>query len=248
LTQRVPLSLERHAARSWLAPKGYDFAAGDIVLPLGLTEASHALLSMALGFVRLGEEINLVALVGLQQSQNLFVDRNGSWRGDYIPFLLRTYPFALSPTSNDELVMCVLEPSPCILENTKGAPFFEPEGSLHPVTQKILEALVAFERDRKSAARAAAALDKLNLLKDWQISLPPELGGKKLQGLLCVDEAAIFALSDEDFLFLRRNEGLNLAYCQMLSMRNLSKLTKLLSERPPPVAPVMELDFSSFGG
>ena len=48
-----------------------------------------------------------------------------------------------------------------------------------------------------------------------------------VEGLFCVDEAALNKLDDEDFLAARKAGGLALAYAQLLSMNQLAVLERL---------------------
>src|SRR5690606_20389549 len=103
-----PLSVEAHGGLGADAvEQPYAFAAGTNIVPLTVTEFAPAALTYPVIFV--GEARQPVAVMGLRQGENLFIDEAGAFRPEaYIPAYVRRYPFVFA---NDEvqkrLVLCV---------------------------------------------------------------------------------------------------------------------------------------------
>jgi len=65
------------------------------------------------------------------------------------------------------------------------------------------------------------------LIQPWPINLQQGDQVVAVEGLFRIDEAAMNALPDEDFLKLRSTGAFAVAYAQLLSMTQLSALQKL---------------------
>ena len=63
---------------------------------------------MPLAFSEVEGKLRIVALLSPIPGLNLFVSGTGEWLGTYVPLLLRTYPFRLTPDpSTKQLVLAV---------------------------------------------------------------------------------------------------------------------------------------------
>ena len=54
---------------------------------------------------------------------------------------------------------------------------------------------------------------------------------QRVAGLYRINEAALNALSNEDFLEVRQSGALSVVYCQLISMHNLKNLAPLYAQR-----------------
>jgi hypothetical protein len=111
-----------------------------------------------------------------------------------------------------------------------------------PAIQHVLDFLTAVERNRLVTNLAVSSLAQAGVIKPWPITIKSEQGDRTVSGLYCFDEAALNALSNEDFLKLRASPALPIAYAQLLSMgqlgvfENLARIQAQLA--PRPVAPL----------
>lgn len=64
-------------------------------------EFSEAAKEYPIVFTQAGDKVVPVALLGLRNEENLFVDGKGGWDGRYIPSFVRRYPFILAETGGD---------------------------------------------------------------------------------------------------------------------------------------------------
>jgi hypothetical protein len=91
-------------------------------------------------------------LLGLRESENLFVDADGKWGARYVPAFVRRYPFVPANGSGGDLLVCIDESSPCF-STTEGEALFA-DGK--PTPQ--LEHAIKFLREFHQAAAATEAL------------------------------------------------------------------------------------------
>lgn len=234
----VPLSRERHANQRWTRFTSYAFASRTSLVPVVDSEIPKAAMALPLAFAPQGESYVPVAVMGLDPGHNLLVASDGRWLGRYIPSALRGYPFSLMRAEGETLVLCVDEGSGLLVEGHDGEPLFDAEGAPTEGVRKVLEFLQHIEHSRVRTTVACDALARHGLIKPWPISLQSESGERRLEGLFQVDETALNQASDPIYLELRQAAALSIAYCQLLSMQNLSLLVELprTAISPPPAA------------
>lgn len=218
----VTISLERHGALQLRAPLDFGFAREANAVPLTLAEIPLAAQWYPVAFSA-GEGARPVAILGLREGENLFVDEAGAWReGAYVPIYVRRYPFILS--QQDDLVALCINEGEDVLIPAGGAPLFEknqPTG--------LLESAMQFCRSAQAAERATIpfveGLRALDLLDSRTAMIAMPDGAKvSLSGFLTIDEARLRALSDESFLELRRRGWLSAIFSQIQSTLNWGRL------------------------
>lgn len=221
----IAISKENCADKSWKRPAGYGFAAGYATVPVVAAELPSLVPSMPLGFARNGDAYDLVAICSLHPSTNLYVAPDGRWLGGYVPALLRSHPFRLARMQGQEnSILCVDEEAIA----GQGSPFFDNTGDASPAVKDILNMLTQIERSGITTRSAIAALDSAGLIQPWPLKLQPDgQPDANVEGIFRVDEPAINALSEADFLKLRGNGAFAVAYAQLLSMHQLSLLQRL---------------------
>jgi hypothetical protein len=219
----------RHGNKRFKRYTNYKFAADRAIVPLVINELPRAALALPIGFTAHDDQLLPAAILGLKPGQNLLVGPDGRWLGGYIPALLRTYPFVLAP-HGDHDVLCIDESSELITSGSDGEPFFEEGGPSKPIAalMSVLEQIAA---SRKATVQACAVLKAHDLVRPWPITIKIPAGEQRVEGLLCIDEAALAALPDAAFLELRRAGALVVIYCQLLSMHNMTELARVASAR-----------------
>src|SRR5690606_34734533 len=88
-----------------------------------------------------------------------------------------------------------------------------------------------------------ATLNKYCLIKPWPITVKIDSSAQVIEGLSCIDEQALNALSNQDFETIRREGALPLAYCQLISMQHLSTLAQLAESQAGTTKNSDELNF-----
>ncbi len=237
IMQPVPLSRHRHAEKDWRRWTSYAFAAQQALVPLVAAELPKAALGLPIAFTQQGESYLPAAVLGIEPNVNLFVAPDGRWLGSYIPALLRTYPFSLTRTGDDQWVLCLDEDSGLIVPAGQGEPLFDSAGELAEGVKSVLAVLQRIEQSRQLTTRACGALVQLGLIRPWPVQVRVGQSQYQLQGLFQIDEAAFHQLDDGPFLELRRAGAIPLIYCQLLSMQHLELLGRLAAQRLQAVAP-----------
>lgn len=250
MTKAIPVSTTTLEGKRWQRSPNYRFASEKIVCPIDYTEVSKASVNMPVAFLKSEHGFHLVAIHGLLESINLYVDANGRWLADYVPLEYRLYPFLLAQTDDGRAILCIDEDSGLITESADGQPFFEDEQP-SPLIKSVMETLTARHSQRLRTQQITQQLAEAGLLKEWKLEFKLNNEDKQLNGLFCADESAIASLSGEQLVALRDSSALALMYCQMLSMHQVQYLLKLLQHRhpakaQPSVAPA-ELGLDGFG-
>ena len=229
MVQFVAVTRERHAAKKWQRPASYGFAAGDALVPVIGPELSRLAPAIPMAFVEQSGGYQLMAVLSVTPGRNMFVGPDGRWLGGYVPAFLRSYPFRLLlREGTDGSVLCVDEDSKLVVDaGGAGEDFFDADGSPSQVVKPILDLLGEIERSRKATQLAVSALAKAGLIQPWPIKLKTGHAEQAIGGLHRIDEAALNALGDNEFLKLRNASALPIAYAQMLSMGQLGIFEQL---------------------
>ena len=132
------LSREEHQGLG-LSPveRPFAFSARCRGIPLTLTEFRTAQAYFPIVFTE-GEVTMPIAVVGMQDEVNLFVDADGQWEPNvYVPAYLRTHPFALARTGGDRVVLVIDRDGAGVSEQPE-EPFFEGDQLSAGVQQRVL--------------------------------------------------------------------------------------------------------------
>ena len=222
------VSRERHAGKAWRRYTSYAFAAGDAVLPLAASELAQAVMTMPVAFVKQDGRYVLMAVLSLTPGRNLFVAPDGRWLGEYVPMVLRGYPFRLlRPEGAEESILCVDEHSGLVVDAGQGEAFFDADGALADTLKQMLDFLGHLERSRAATDLAVAALAEAGVIEPWTLTLKNSGADTPVTGLHRIAEDRFNALDDEAVLTLRRAGALPIVYMQMLSMQQTTVLTRL---------------------
>jgi hypothetical protein len=226
--QLVVVNYEQHAALRMADTPDYSFAAQADALPLVVSELSAALRHYPLAFLETGPDSTplLVAITGLANGCNLFVDDQGQWlSGAYVPAYVRRYPWFAVQVSTQGDPLLAMDDTATQLSREQGAPLFDEQGQPSARLQQVM----AFEREYIAAAQRTQAmvqaLAHAQVLEPAQLTLSAQGGeARQLNGLLLVSEARLQQLTAESLATLHSADALGLAYAQLLSMGNFVHL------------------------
>ena len=231
MANNVPVSHERHGARRWQHPKGYNFAAAEMMVPVGALELASAVPTMPLAFVKEPTKYVCVALTGLEKGKNLFVGSSGQWLGLYAPAAWRAYPFSLRFGLDAPSMLCFDEDSGLLADASAddAEKFYDADGSLSATTTAAKEFLTQCERDRSMIDAAIVPLADAGVIVPWPMTVPVGNRNLTIENLYRVDEQALNTLDDSAFLRLRKTSSLLVAYAQLLSMGQIGSLLARLT-------------------
>lgn len=224
----IPISPTNLAGKYWRRFTTLAHAAADPVVPLVLKELPKVQCVMPIAFSLHNDHYVPVAVQGFAPGQNIFVDNEVKWLGDYIPAHYRGYPFSLVQSQEDKRILCIDEDSG-LISDTDGEPFFDDAGQPSQSIKDILEFHLQIVRNRQQTQRLCDQLHQHQIIEPWPLTINTPDGDKALQGLHRICGAALNECDPAVLHQLQSSGALTLAYCQMLSMQNLDKLKKLAS-------------------
>lgn len=226
----VAISSEQHAKKYWRAHSSFAFAKNENVAPIFINELVDAVHTLPIAFAKHENEFFLVVLMGLRQNENLLVDDNGKWlAGGFTPANYRSRPFALvdAPNNKDGQMLCIEESS--LTDRDTDAPIFDNNADITETVRSILTQLTHYESTRLLTKTICTILAENKLLTPWEFLVNDGESEKPFKGLYRVDEAALNTLPPETFLSLREAAAFPVIYAQLLSMNNITALSKLLN-------------------
>lgn len=234
----IPVNKVSHAASAWLRPPHYGFSAGFDMISLLADEMSQMMPALPLAFKRREKaSYQLVALLSPLVGRNLFVKTDGSWLADYVPTLLRAYPFCLlTAAPSGERIVCFDRESGLLTDaGTPGSlRFFTADGEPAPEFTEIMGLLRNFEQRRVLTQQAVDALAELNLITPWNLVVKDE-SGREQEGAVKVckiDGTALQKLSADQLVQLHACGALMIAYAQLLSESRVQNFSQLLQGQP----------------
>lgn len=222
----VPLNRERHRRLRLRTDGRVAFAAGTHFVPVAAIELYEAARDYPVVFAG-SEDATPVAIVGLRDGENLFVDGDGRWvKGTYIPVFVRRYPFILSRVGQgaSDFAVC-LDQSFEGLSETEGTPLFDDEGKESELVNRVVGFLRDFLTETERTRRFVERLRELELLTVQSMQVQDGAGRKfALRDLRVVDENKLKALDSDVVGELHRAGYLGCIYAHLISLGNVSRL------------------------
>ncbi|MEX0940925.1 MAG: SapC family protein [Pseudomonadales bacterium] len=209
----------------------FGFARNTNSVILAGVEFTEAAKEYPIVFAKAGDNIVPVALLGLRNEENLFVDDQGKWDARYIPAFVRRYPFVLAETAEQgQRMVCIDESYPGFNKN-EGEPLFENDEPTRLLKQAI-EFLEEYQRQYLRTERFVKRLQDNDLLMSLNARIDM-VDGKQfsLSGLLAVDEKKLLALPDDKALELFRSGELAWLYCHLTSLGTLARMVDRVADR-----------------
>lgn len=235
LLHRQPATLDNELHRNLRAqvPVGsWSVAGGLNSIFLAAVEFGDACRDFPIVFVRAGtdpagkQQVAPVAVFGLSNGENLFVQPDGAWRGSYMPAVLRMYPFALARIDDSNLAVTI-DAAWQGLSEQQGERLFDDAGAPSELTKSVQGQLETLESEIQRTRVVGERFLDLGLFieKRFDATLPD---GQKfaVEGFLTIDEDKLKALPDATVLELQRNGLLGLIYAHLISLSNMRKLTE----------------------
>jgi len=214
---------------------------GMMVIPLSYTEISLACQDYPVVFVSKdqGKTALAMAVVGLEQQQNLFVTPELTWdHGAYMPAYVRRYPFCMtrvnvSGAEQPERIACVEKRA----INSKGDALYNNKGEALPVWEAMRKLLFEFEADLARTEAMCKVIVDLGLLEPFNMQAKPDSGDPfTLSGMFRVAEQKISELPGDRLKELVQNGVLPRIYAHLMSMSNFTRLLarRAVRTKPPP--------------
>jgi hypothetical protein len=221
----VPVSPQLHRDLS-IERIDFGFAAKVNAVPLTAIEMPFAAREYTIVFAGNEEAVAPVVVLGVADSQNLYLDENQAWKADYIPAFVRRYPFVFSQGQDSpQFTLCIDEGWSGCNRQGRGQRLFDDQGQQTPYLQNMLKFLSDYQGQFVRTQAYCKKLKELNLLEPMQAQIVMPDGQKRtLGGFLGASRARIKTLDAENLAELAKTDELELTYLQMASLNNLGSV------------------------
>lgn len=193
-------------------------------------------------FVKAGQDpdgkdaIAPIAVLGLMQNENLYVSGE-RWRAQYMPAILRMYPFCIARIDAERFAICV-DKAFAGANTEEGQAVFDADGKPSELLQTMQKQLEGLETEIQRTRLVGQRLRELDLLRDMRFDVTlPDGRQHSVDGFLTIDEAKVTALPDTVVAELHRNGILGLMHLHWVSMGNMRRLVDWHVERGAATAP-----------
>ncbi|ACI97804.1 SapC family protein [Rhodospirillum centenum SW] len=229
----VAVSADAHGRKRLKPVTDYSFAATLTAFPLTVPEVMVAAAEYPIAFTKNADSLEPSALLSLGSSRNLFVDANGRWLGNYIPAIIRRYPFVIGQVPEENNLALCIDESSGLLSETEGEPLFTDDLKPSQTLAKAIQFCNEMESARGATLSATAAIAEAGLIQPWPLKIQQGSSVREISGLFKIEKSAFFSLPDDIILRLRANGGLTLIYAHLVSVNRLQALAKMV---PAPVS------------
>jgi hypothetical protein len=200
-----------------------------MVIPLSYSEFTVAGHDYPLIFVSgdQGKSAAAMAVVGLEQQQNLFLGADQRWDSNvYVPAYVRRYPFCMTRvnvggTEQAERIACVEQHA----IGAGGTALHDAKGEATPTWEALRKFLFEFESDLARTEAMCRIVVELGLLEPFTMQAKPNEGEPlSLTGMFRVQEQKLADLAPDKLKELVQNGVLPRLYAHLMSMSNFNRL------------------------
>ena len=177
----------------------------------------------------IGDEPVPLALMGLNEGVNTFVDDQGKplEQNSYMPAYLRRYPFLLARLrqDSDELSLCVDPSSGAVGDFEDGQALFDGDQPSE-ATKAVLQFCEQFEEAGQRTALFMAEIKKSGLLMDGEVAIQPEGVEQPFvyRGFQMVDEEKLREMRGDELRKINQNGLLPLVYAHLFSLSQIREV------------------------
>jgi len=237
-----PLSSELHANYRVRAATVAPFLVSQHAVPVTVDEFPLVQRFMPIVFSVGGDEAVPIALMGLNEGVNVFVDADGKLTEDnfYVPAYIRRYPYMLARLRPDaqELSLCFDPTSDTVGAFDDGEPLFE-GGQPSELTRNILTFNESFEQAGARTGQFMKELREAELLMDGEVSIQQDGVEQPFiyRGFQMVNEEKLLDLRGDQLRKMSKSGMLPLLYAHLFSltlMRDIFARQVKLGKMPTP--------------
>ena len=232
----VPLNRTQHKDLRLKGLQSLKFAANVQSVPLTGVEFALAARDMPILFAGASvEDAGPMALLGLRQNENLFVDANGVWEANaYVPAFVRRYPFVLAEKpagqEGDDFTVFLDEAYEGFGSND-GDRLFKEDGTDSEILANAVNFLGEFQQHVGRTQWFMQQLRKHDLLEPRNIRLEKDGKTINLNGLFVVNENKLRELDEKTAHEFLREGVFGWIYSHLLSLANIDRAAQRLDSR-----------------
>jgi hypothetical protein len=230
----VPLNAEQHGSFGLKTHADFGYARGTHAIPVTVDEFPMVQRHYPIVF-SMDEPGVPLALVGLREGENLFVNEAGQWRErTYVPAYVRRHPFMLAKLQPDATVLSLVfdETFGLVAPDSDNKLFEGAEPS--ETTKNILRFCEEFEQAIARTRGYMEELGKLGLLMDGQASIqnPDMAQPANFSGFRMVDEKKLQNIRGDQARKMVQNGMMGLIYAHLFSLAQMRDLFADLQAAP----------------
>ena len=226
----VPLNKEVHGELYIEGIEGYQHTRDTNSIYIAAVEFLQASREYPIVFAQSADgNVFPVVLLGLQKNENLFVDKNGKWKADYIPAYVRRYPFILASTDKEKtnFTVCIDESYPGFNTAKEGKPLFNEKGEQLELLNQAVDFLKDYQKHVQLTTLFCENLSKLDILEPMQANIEMASGEKhSLGGFMGVNREKLKAVKPAKLVEMIKTDQMELIYAHLVSLANLNGLMK----------------------
>jgi len=166
----------------------------------------------------------LIAVVGIIDDKNLFVNDAGEWAADlYVPSYARCHPFAFAHREGDEFAVVIDESSNAISSSPE-VPFFDGD-DLSEVTQQRVDFCGQLNEAKQSTIAFCQRIKDLGLLNGQRVTQTTDDGSEeKIADYVSIDPSRLNELDKDTLQELHQDGSLSAIFAQLFSLENWNRL------------------------
>ncbi|MEO7178709.1 MAG: SapC family protein [Allosphingosinicella sp.] len=216
-----PLSSSAHAGYRSRSSDRAPFLTSNHAVPITIDEFVAVQRHFPIVF-SVGENSVPLALMGLNEGVNVFVDETGKPAGEiYLPAYVRRYPFMLARLQPDaqELSLCFDPTSGLVGDFEDGEPLFD-DGKPSETTNNILKFCEEFELSAQRTVAFMTELKDAGLLMDGEVSIQPADSEQPFiyRGFQMINEEKLRSLEGDELTRINKNGMLPLILAHLFSV------------------------------
>jgi|TARA_B110000967_G_scaffold208679_1_gene261714 hypothetical protein len=227
----VPLKKDRHAKLKITESGDYTRFKDLHLIPIISQDFFTLCSEFSLVFVKdsSGEKFVPVAIMGLREGHNLYCQTE-EWQARVIPVRFSNAPFSMVrvDATGDQLAVLVDEES-SMLSETEGEPLFKEDGEQTAYLAQRIESMMKAAEQTVQTENICKIIKEKDLLTTQQLQLQHHQDSPRynIDGVYTIDEKKLNALSDEDFLDLRKQGLIPLIYAHLSSLQQLRRISEM---------------------
>jgi len=176
-----------------------------------------------------------VALTGLPQGKNVFVNSAGRWDARYVPAYVRRYPFVFVETAADNFTVCI-DPNSNCFDEKEGVALFKEDGQPSDVLNATVKGLQDYQALVSQTKSFAKRLGEANILMEANATADLADGRNfAWRGFWIVDEKKFRELPEATVNDWFKTGELGLIYAHLVSLGNLGDILRRHSESGAPL-------------
>lgn len=223
----IPLNSQDHADFRFRASDSAPFLTNQHAVPLTVDEFISAQRFVPIIFSS-GENPVPLALMGLNEGINTFLDDEGKLRGPvYVPAYVRRYPWMLAKLrpDSDELSLCFDPTSPTIGLFDEGEALLE-DGKPTEITTNILKFCEDFEQAAARTGQFMSDLKGMDLLMEGEVSIqtPGNEQPFVYRGFQMVNEEKLRDMRGDQLRKITQNGMLPLIHAHLFSLQLMREI------------------------